>query len=291
MTLLMPTAVRHDLPGFRAIMRIASRTAHCFFDEVEIDMRSTTWFDADMCALLGSLLYKLNDDLNTVKLTNVSSAVHSILSKNGFLSHYGEERIPDRWGTTIRYHRFETTDDGTFAGYIEHELIHRQELPVMSPGLTKRFRESIFEIFSNAVLHSETKLGIFSCGQLFPNRHTLSFTVAELGIGICESVRRHTGLNMRPEEAIEWATQETNTTKKGSIPGGLGLKLLSEFVDLNRGALQIVSDTGYWRREGARTLTATLDDRFGGTVVSLKINTADESAYKLQSEPDVEDIF
>lgn len=254
-------------------------------------MRSTTWFDADMCALLGSLLYKLNDDLNTVKLTNVSSAVHSILSKNGFLSHYGEERIPDRWGTTIRYHRFETTDDGTFAGYIEHELIHRQELPVMSPGLTKRFRESIFEIFSNAVLHSETKLGIFSCGQLFPNRHTLSFTVADLGIGICESVRRHTGLNMRPEEAIEWATQETNTTKKGSIPGGLGLKLLSEFVDLNRGALQIVSDTGYWRREGARTLTATLDDRFGGTVVSLKINTADESAYKLQSEPDVEDIF
>ena len=30
----------------------------------------------------------------------------------------------------------------------------------MSPGLLKRFRESIFEIFSNAILHSKAELGI-----------------------------------------------------------------------------------------------------------------------------------
>ena len=244
-----------------------------------------------MCALFGSLLYKMKDALNDVRLADIHPSVRSILSKNGFLSHYGEDCVPDRWGTTIRYHRFETSDDRSFAEYIERELVHRQEIPAMSRRLTKKFRESIFEIFSNAVLHSETKLGVFSCGQFFPSKRTLNFTVADLGIGICESIRKHTGHNMSPCQAIEWATQGNNTTKKDSIPGGLGLKLLGEFIDLNRGALQIVSDTGYWRREDSRTFTATLDDPFNGTVVCLKINTADQGSYKLTSEPDVADIF
>lgn len=287
----MPAEVGHDLAGFRAILGVASRTTNCFFEEIEIDMSKTIWFDAAMCALFGSLLYKLRDALNNVILADIQPSVRGILSKNGFLSHYGEDRIPDRWGTTIQYHRFETSDDRSFAEYIERELVHRPEMPSMSRHLTKKFRESIFEIFSNAVLHSETKLGVFSCGQFFPNKRTLNFTVADLGIGICESIRKHTGRQMSPCRAIEWATQGNNTTKKDSIPGGLGLKLLGEFIDLNHGSIQIVSDTGYWRRENARTFTETLDDRFDGTVVSLKIDTADEHSYRLSSEPDIADIF
>ena len=291
MTLCMPAAVRHDLSGFSAILEIAARTTHCLFDEIEIDMSATRWFDADMCALLGSLLYRLNDALNTVRLTNLRPPIRSILSKNGFLSHYGEDRVPDRWGTTIRYHRFEPPDGRSFTGYIEQELVHRQEIPAMSSRLKKKFRESIFEIFENAVLHSETKLGIFSCGQHFPNKHILNFTVADLGIGICESIRKHNDLDMRPEQAIEWATQANNTTKKDSIPGGLGLKLLCEFIDLNKGSVQIVSDAGYWKREKERVTTESLGYRFNGTVVSLTINTADSHSYRLSSEADISDVF
>ena len=254
-------------------------------------MTATAWFDADMCALLGSVLYSLRENLNTVEVSNIRSSVRRILSKNGFLSHYGEDRIPDDWGTTISYRRFETSDDRFFAGYIEQEFIHRQEIPTMSRNLTKKFRESIFEIFSNAVLHSETKLGIFSCGQFFPEKRTLSFTVADLGIGICQSIRKYTGHDIAPERAIEWATQGNNTTKRGNIPGGLGLKLLCDFIDLNQGSLQIVSDAGYWRRERARTTITGLRDRFDGTVVSLKINTADPHSYELSSESATEDIF
>ena len=59
----------------------------------------------------------------------------------------------------------------------------------MSAGLIKKFRESVFEIFSNAVLHSRTKLGIFSCGQFFPNRHQLDFSVVDLGVDQTERER------------------------------------------------------------------------------------------------------
>ena len=254
-------------------------------------MAATEWLDADMCAPLGAILYKLRQHLNTVNLRNVAPRIANILSKNGFLSHYGQERIPDDWGTTIPYRRFDVTDDRYFAGYIEQEFIHREEITPMSRGLLKKFRESIFEIFSNAVLHSGTELGIFSCGQFFPRRHTLHFTVADLGIGMQQSIRKHRDLNLSPEEAIDWATSGNNTTKRGTVPGGLGLKLLREFIDLNGGSIQIVSDAGYWHRQGARTSTVKLCNPFDGTVVSLEIDTADTHSYALSSEFDTDDIF
>ena len=161
----------------------------------------------------------------------------------------------------------------------------------MSPGLLKKFRESIFEIFSNAVLHSRTRLGIFSCGQFFPKKNKLDFTVADLGVGIRQNVCEYTGLNLSASQAIAWATVENNTTKGGSVPGGLGLKLLGEFIDLNGGCLQIVSDDGYWQRVNRNSSYYSLGHRFPGTVVNIEINTADTHSYVLSSELDVDEIF
>lgn len=283
--------IHHNLEGYAALARLHAQTEHCYFEDLEIDMRSTTWFDADMCATLGAVLYHLGDRLNTVELTHICPPVERILSKNGFLSHYGRARIPDHWGTTISYQRFDVEDDRYFSGYIENEFIRRQEIPDMSRGLLKKFRESIFEIFGNAVQHSRTELGIFSCGQFFPSRKQLAFSVADLGVGMRRNICRYLGEDLAPEAAIEWATRENNTTKRDSIPGGLGLKLLREFIDLNQGYLQIVSDAGYWRRRSLHTTTMRLDYPFPGTVVSVEINTADQNAYSLSSELTADDIF
>jgi hypothetical protein len=283
--------IRHSQDGFQALVRLDAETRACILDSIEIDMAGTTWFDADMCAAFGAILYSLGDDLNTVTLTNIQPKVATILSKNGFLSHYGRALVPDKWGTTIGYHRFDVKDDRYFASYIEDELIHRSEIPAMSSGLLKKFRESIFEIFSNAVLHSRTTLGIFSCGQYFPMRNRLDFSVADLGVGIRRNIHENAGLDLPPEDAIDWATQARNTTKRGPVPGGLGLKLLCEFIDLNGGCIQIVSDAGYWRRENAQTRTERLGHAYPGTVVTLEINTADTRSYALVSEQSPSDIF
>ena len=282
--------IRHDQSGFQAMVQLEAKTKDCLFEAVEIDMATVTWFDADMCAAFGAILYRLGENLNTVRLTNIRQNVTNILSKNGFLSHYGREKVPDSWGTTIPYQRFDVKDDKYFADYIENELIHRGEMPAMSEGLLKKFRESIFEIFSNAVLHSRTELGIFSCGQFFPRRSRLDFSVVDLGIGIRRNIKDNTGLDLASEDAIAWATKGHNTTKRGRVPGGLGLKLLGEFIDLNGGCIQIVSDAGYWRRNRL-TVTAPLSYAFPGTVVTVEINTADTNSYKLVSELSSANIF
>ena len=291
MKFTLPQQVRHDYESFSALARLYDQARDYHFENIEIDMSTTNWLDADMCAAFGAILYSLGDNLNQVKLVNVRPSVESILSKNGFLSHYGRVRSPDSWGTTISYQRFDVTDDRFFSSYIEREFIHRTEMPDMSPGLLKKFRESIFEIFSNAVLHSGTRMGIFSCGQFFPRQHKLDFTVADLGVGIRQNVSEYLNDDISAEKAIIWATEGNNTTKRGDVPGGLGLKLLQEFIDLNGGCLQIVSDAGYWKRASKAYNVAHLGCSFPGTVVNIEINTADSQSYILSSEWDADDIF
>ena len=283
--------IRHDQPSFEALAGLHAQTKGCFHDNVEIDMNATRWFDADMSAAFGAILYSLGERLNTVNLIGIRSSVVTILAKNGFLSHYGRVQIHDQWGTTIPYQRFDVKDDHYFAEYIENELIHRSEMPKMSQGLLKKFRESISEIFNNAVHHSHTKLGIFSCGQFFPNQNRLDFTVADIGVGIRQNVEDYTQCKFSPANAIVWATEEFNTTKHGKLPGGLGLRILCEFIDLNGGSIQIVSDAGFWQRKNQKTVTESLSHPFPGTVVSVEINTADTKVYHLASDLNAEDIF
>jgi len=287
---LLPS-INHDRLGFQKLIELNVAAAEVSFEDVEVDMSSVTWLDADMCAPLGAILYRLSAALNEIRLTGIRPDVEASLCRNGFLSHYGREKVPDRWGTTIPYQRFEVKDDRYFAKYIEDQFIHRHEMPRMSRGLQKKFRESVFEIFSNAVIHSRTRMGIFSCGQFFPKKHRLVFSVADLGIGIRENVRLAIGKEMAAYQAIVWATEGTNTTKKGKIPGGLGLKLLREFVTLNRGVLRIVSDAGYWELSGGQVKTALFPNPFPGTVVNIEIDTSDQHSYVLSSEISPQDIF
>lgn len=282
--------IRSDYEGFSQLIHIFSEMKKTVAQNIEIEMKDVHWFEANMCAPLGAILYKVSRKLNTVILANISSDVEKILSKNGFLSNYGHETKPDTYRTTIEYKRFEPKDDRYFSSYIEKHLIGKG-IPAMSTGLLKKFRESIFEIFSNSVIHSDTKLGIFSCGQYFPKNYRLDFSIADLGMGIQHNVKQKKGLDYTAEQAIKWALEGKNTTKTGSIPGGLGLKLLREFIELNRGRIQIVSDKGYWEFSGGKVSTNNFSEPFPGTVVNIEINTSDTSSYCLTSEIKPEDVF
>jgi len=160
----------------------------------------------------------------------------------------------------------------------------------MSMALLRRFRESLFEIYWNSVEHSETELGIFACGQYFPTRSRLSFSIVDLGIGIKERIRRDLGIEMPKIKAIEWA-MSGNTSRKGRRPGGLGLMLIREFINLNEGRIVVVSGSGYWRFAKGEVRTKYLKRPFMGTVVTIMINTADETSYQLKGEVDPAEIF
>ena len=105
--------IRSDYKGFAGLIRLAERTRERVLEDIDIDMRDIRWLDANMCATFGAILYKMGREPNTVTLSNLQRPIETILSKNGFLSHYGREKKQDTYGTTIEYKRFEQRDETT----------------------------------------------------------------------------------------------------------------------------------------------------------------------------------
>jgi hypothetical protein len=274
---------RSDLSGFSTLARLAAKMDDSRLETIELDLSPCSWFDANMSAPLGVLTTASADKLNELTLTGMRQSVRTILAKNGFLTGFGHSLQPDTHGTTIPYQRFKTDDERAFAEYLEHHL-KGKGIPRMSDALTRRFKASILELFTNAAMHSETKFGIFACGQYYPNKHRLDFSIADAGIGIRRKIAKELGLKMNSDKAIEWALQEGHTTRKGKIPGGLGLKLLREFITLNQGRIQIVSDRGYWHLDAGQETLTRMEHAFPGTVVNIEINTADQTSYRLRTE-------
>lgn len=71
------------------------------------------------------------------------------------------------------------------------------------------------------------------------------------------------------------------------VSGGLGLKLLSEFIDLKAAAFRLCQMQAINRK----TVTALLNHPFTDTVVNLEINIADTQSHKLAVELVESDIF
>lgn len=246
---------------------------------ITLDMENVTWLDANMCSPLGAILYKSGRQLNTIRFNNLKPPIKKILSKNNFLSNFGVPSLSDTYKTTIPYSRFELKDEKFFSIYLSRQF-QTKAVPVMSTGLRKKFWESIFEIFSNAVIHSETQLGIFACGQFYPNKNLIDFSISDLGLGMKNNLEKKRGIVLSAEEAIQWSMEAGNTTKTGPIPGGLGLKILQEFVKLNHGRIQIMSDRGYWEQDKNGIIQQKqFQNPFPGTMVNVEINTADKSSY------------
>ena len=204
--------IRSDYGSFARLASLAATLNTYVLDTIDVDFSACTWFDANMSAPLGAVFAHAVDNLNTLKLGGLRPSVETILAKNEFLTEFGLPERVDTHGTTIPYRRFSVTDDRYFAAYLNKHL-RGKDLPIMTEALSQRFKNSILEIFVNATMHSNSKLGIFACGQYFPQQHRPDFCVADAGIGIHRKIYKELGLKMNSDKAIEWALQEGNTTR------------------------------------------------------------------------------
>lgn len=290
--MLIPiSTIRSNCDGFDAIAEIAVKTKNVWLDSVEFDFSLCSFFEANMAAPLYAVIARLRDELNDVTITNVPARVSTILRKNKFLIVFNQLELADTNQTTLPFKILKLTAEDQFNDYLDAYMRGRG-IPTMSEALTKRFRQSLFEIFLNASIHSQSKAGIFVCGQFYPNKHRLDFTIADAGVGIRENVRRYT---RKPKlsscKAIEWAMTEGNTTKTGNQPGGLGLKLIKDFIQMNGGKIQVVSRYGYYDFSANGESIRKMRNDFPGTCINIEINTDDTSSYCLKSELKSEDIF
>jgi hypothetical protein len=267
--------IHSDIAGYQKLITLNAQAKPLWFDTLDVQIER--WFDANLAAALGGILDETEADMNTVRIDHIDEAVKKILQKNGFLAHFGYPSVPDTNNTTIKYLKLKPTDTRFFHQYVLNELLDRSELPSLTDDLKKKMAESIYEIFVNAQIHSQSA-HIYTCGQYFPAKSCLTFTIADTGIGFKNTVRRRFNREIPAEKAILWATTAGHTTKT-DISGGIGLAILKEFIVQNKGSLQIISNDGYYQLGINGENSGRFTAEFPGTIVTMKFNTNDTSSY------------
>lgn len=286
----LPT-VRSNQQGFESLGELAKAAKGLFADRIELDMSRVSFFDANMAAPLGAVLARATGEFNIVEIVAVPRRVERILRKNEFLTNFWYDSLEDANDTTMPFRRLRLRDEGEFKEYIHSELTGKG-IPKMSERASWIFKQKVFEVYQNAVVHSESEPGVFACGQFFPQQHRLDFTLADAGIGIRDTVRRYfNDSRIGSVPALKWALKPRHTTKRGPHPGGLGLDFLQRFARINRGKIQIASRFGFYELNDGKETFAKMAADFPGTAVTIEINTADDSVYYLKSELNTDDLF
>ena len=280
LTIPLPYRIDSDQQGFASLANIYQQVKPRQFETIQLDFQKTTWFDANMLAMLGAIMESAwTNDLDIV---NLRPEQEKIFKKTRY-SYFGGESLPDRYKTTVEYRKSKVSEIGSFERYLEKKLLAHQGIPSMSALLRKKIKESILEIFNNAKMHGNCEF-VFSCGQYYPRKGRLDFTIVDIGNTIRKNVRDYSKCKVSGKKAIEWAVSERTTTKKGNIPGGLGFTVIRDFLCKNGGKIQVASADGYWYEEGCTSRSEDLSDDFGGTAVNLEFNVNDQCSYCLTSE-------
>jgi len=274
--------IHNDFDGYNKLINFYDEYQDDFFEIVDLSLN--TWFDANLSAALGGIIDKLNK-ANTIELVSISSSIQKILQKNGFLAHFGFDKINDTYHTTIKYLKLKPSDSRFFNNYVQTELFNRAELPTMSEAVKKKINESILEMFVNAKIHSETEF-IYTCGQFFPQRDEIIFTIVDTGIGFAKRIETDLNQIVSSTQAIKWAITEGHTTKQGT-PGGIGLAILKDFIIQNNGRIQIISGDAMYQLENGTETYREFKNYFNGTVINMIFKTNDTTSYCLAEEIDI----
>jgi len=283
LTIKLPHRIGSTQQGFASLANVYQQVKPCQFETIQLDFQNTTWFDANMLAMLGAIMESAW--INEFDIVNLGPAQEKIFKKTRY-SYFGGESLPNSYKTTVEYRKSKVSEIGSFEKYLEKKLLAHPEMPNMSALLRKKIKESILEIFNNAKMHGNCEF-VFSCGQYYPRKGRLDFTIVDIGNTIRKNVRQYSGRKVSSKRAIEWAVSESTTTRKGDIPGGLGFTLIRDFLRKNEGKIQIASAKGYWYEKKGTSHSKDLNDFFGGTAVNLEFNVNDQCSYYLSSETDI----
>lgn len=266
--------------GLTALGGYASAVQRNYGKKIIVDCSLVRWIDGNMAAALSAigLAAALNDTL--IEFRNLDGRVRNVLERIGL---FPGRRPPHK--SCIPLKHFGLGEGKTFASYTSQEFA-RQEMPIMSAALRQKFFEGLDELFNNATIHSLSTVGIFASGQAYPQKSVLDFSISDLGIGFKANVEKFLKQEIGACQAIAWAMEENTTTRSGDIPGGLGLAILKEFVELNRGRLTIFSDYGYWNLSAAGIKMLDLKSRFPGAFINLEVDFSDPNIYVLDGEVD-----
>ena len=273
--------VQSDFNGYTFLSKLHHKLEREMFENITLDFSKNTWFDANLCAVLGAIINSCQKKYNIVEIINTDPSVEQVFLKNDFLANFGGAALFDIHNTTIKYSKNEKSDIQHIKDKIQ-DVIGKPDFPQLSENVRIEMLNSIFEIYTNAFIHTDCEL-VYSCGQYYPNKDlpSLDLTIVDLGRTIKRNVNEFLNTNMSGIETIEWAMVDSHTTKRkeDNIPGGLGLGIIQQFIELNNGKIQILSADGFVQLDKRNIHKKCFTPSFPGTIITIEFNLNDNSSY------------
>ncbi|MBP3219983.1 MAG: hypothetical protein J6M37_05925 [Prevotella sp.] len=292
----IPQRVVANKSGYEYLSSLYEEMEKCNCDELQVLFKNCMFFDANLSAALGAFFDRQSAKGIIIFLSAPDSpGVKRALSRNKFFEAFSVETKYEDRENYINYRRFGVSDTIAFKEYIKQELIQKERFPKCTEKAKGKIIESIYEIFANAVSHGGCDF-VYCCGEVHTRegRTMLDITFVDLGRTVVDNVNNFMvargQAKMSSCDTLDWAFVEGNTTK--SLPGGLGLAILKQFIGMNEGTIQMISGDAMLEIIGQNPSSTKLDRWFPGTIVTVEFNCDDDKTYLMTDEiPNKNNLF
>lgn len=270
-TLKVPT-LNDDKADFIRMFGLWQQIRGTHTPKIIFDFSGCCFLRQNAVAFLGGLarLIKARGGQVDFAWDTLQSDIKGNLTQNGFLYAFGNNQ--QGWkGNSVAYREdFDNNLDGIL-NYLDKKWLGRDWVEV-NQAIKDEIIHNVLEIYSNAFEHGISDIGVFTCGQRYPNLNILKLTVIDFGVGIPAKVRQFLqNSSMLAEDALRWAFQFGKTTRHGGVPGGTGLDSLKNFVKSKQGKIEIYSHDGYALIDADQELYQSAPTYFEGTLINITI--------------------
>lgn len=264
--------IKSNVQGIQRILEIIASSHN---DDICLSHFSN--MDENLCAVLGAFhkgkSVAIKIDLESPTKFKNNLFIRALCPETECEKNIGKNVIP--------YFEIEKNDYNTqnqnVLDYIQHYILLTEHVPTISEQVKNLLQDAILEFFSNAFIHTECDR-VYACGRWDQTENKFHLTIVNIGKTFQENVNEYLHKGFSSKEAIEWAMVRGNTTKKDDT-GGLGLSVITEFVEKNEGEFLLISGNGALCRHGNIPCYEDIGQFFPGTFVNLVFNLKDTKQY------------
>lgn len=277
----MPPTLNINKDAYQFLGKLQYDIYSCEEPSIVLDFTPCTFSHAAFTAYFGALRSLAQKWEKTVNFKTTDGNLQRYFLNSGLYDHITSSTIKHANKNSIPFTQV-NLDDDSLVDYIGNIL---DLAPItLSEKCRDLLFKNIYEIFTNAVEHSNSQFGVFACGHWMPTKKKLVFSVCDTGLGIPRTIKR-TNSTFSSNQALLWALKRGNSTKQLSdgVPRGLGLSDLKDFIKLNNGDLNIFTNDIYYNCSTEETTTSLRYDILG-TLITLTITADYNHVYILKEE-------
>ncbi len=281
--ILIPNKLNIDADSYLFLAKLQYDIFSCKDTDIDLNFSECRFSHPAFTAYFGTLISigkRWNKKVRLVAGQN--NRIWDYFLKSGIYDYYFNKKTGHINQNSIPFTQISLEED-VLMQYIDDNILRLAPI-VLSPACRKMLFKNIYEIFINAIEHSRSENGVFSCGHWMPNKRQLIFSVCDTGTGIPRLVKRQHP-DISSVDAIHWALQRGNSTAQlnSGVPRGLGLADLKDFTELNKGSLIIFSNNVYYNCSD-NGVKVPMRYEIVGTLITIIITADDEHIYILKEE-------